>query len=42
MSCAALAEVLPDVRIAGLEGQGHVAHNVDPDHVAEIIGAFLE
>jgi pimeloyl-ACP methyl ester carboxylesterase len=42
MSCAALADVLPDVRIAGLKGQGHVAHTADPDQVAEIIGAFLE
>lgn len=40
-NCAALAAVLRDVRVARLEGQGHVAHNSDPDQVAERLASFL-
>lgn len=40
-NCAALAAVLRDARVARLDGQGHVAHNSDPDHVAERIASFL-
>ena len=40
-NCEALAQVLPEVRLARLDGQGHVAHNSDPDQVAAVVGAFL-
>lgn len=41
-NCAALADTLPNVRVAHLERQGHVAHTAAPDQVAEIVGAFLD
>jgi pimeloyl-ACP methyl ester carboxylesterase len=39
--CAALANALPEVEVARLHGQGHVAHNGDPDQVARVVGSFL-
>ena len=41
-NCNALAQVLPRVRVERLDGLGHVAHNADPDHVAQLIGTFIE
>lgn len=40
-NCEALARVLRDVRVEWLQGLGHVAHNADPDQVADRIGSFL-
>lgn len=40
-NCDALAEALPNVRVAHLAGQGHIAHNADPDQVAAVVGSFL-
>lgn len=40
-NCRRLAEALPNVDVAHLAGQGHVAHNADPDQVAAIVGSFL-
>lgn len=36
-----LERLLPNVRTASLEGQGHTAHRIAPDLVAEEVAAFL-
>lgn len=40
-NAAALSQALPDARIETLAGQGHVAHNSDPRHTAEVIESFI-
>ncbi len=40
-NCHALAEVLPDVTVAALDGLGHVAHTTAPERVAAEIETFL-
>jgi pimeloyl-ACP methyl ester carboxylesterase len=41
-NCNALTRALTDIELVELDGQGHVAHNSNPDRVAGIIGAFLD
>lgn len=40
-NCDALARAFSRVRVARLDGLGHVAHHAAPDRVAQLIGAFL-
>jgi len=40
-ACELLVELLPDARLARLAGQGHIAHRLDPDQLARVVGDFL-
>lgn len=41
LTCERLAAVLPNGRLALLDGQGHVAHQADPDQLASLIADHL-